>query len=80
MRSKITCEMLEMEGAIFERSLEILLNKCLQESRILDAWQDGEVILLFKKGGNNDIEHYIIDPIVFSFICTNFLPRLLRIE
>lgn len=55
---RITCEMLKMGGAIIENSIQILLNKCLQEGKIPDAWQNAEVILLFKKGDNSNIENY----------------------
>lgn len=55
---RITCEMLKMGGVVIEKSLQILLNKCLQEGKIPDAWQNAEVILLFKKGDNSNIENY----------------------
>lgn len=55
---KIRCEMLKMGGAVVEKSLQILLNKCLQDGNIPDAWQNAEVILLFKKGDNTNIENY----------------------
>lgn len=55
---RITCEMLKMGGVVIERSLQILLNKCLLEGNIPDTWKNAEMVLLFKKGDNGNIENY----------------------
>ncbi|XP_044767130.1 uncharacterized protein LOC123323016 [Coccinella septempunctata] len=55
---RITCEMLKMGGVVIERSLQILLNKCLLEGNIPDTWKNAEMVLLFKKGDNGNVENY----------------------
>ncbi|KAM0735271.1 LINE-1 retrotransposable element ORF2 protein [Formica fusca] len=54
----VTSEMLKAGGEILEKALLILLNKCLDEGRIPDSWQNAEVILLFKKGDCTNMENY----------------------
>lgn len=55
---RVTSEMMKIGGAVVEKSLRILLNKCLREGKIPNEWQNAEVILLFKKGDNTNIENY----------------------
>lgn len=54
----ITSEMLKTGGVELVTSLEILLNKCLEEGKIPSMWNDAEVKILFKKGDCTDIENY----------------------
>lgn len=56
---KITSEMLKVGGDAVIHSLKILFSKCLDESRIPDDWRNAQVILLFKKGDNKNIEPFI---------------------
>jgi len=68
----VTCEMLKMGGSTVEETLRVLLNKCPNEGRIPDAWHNAEVVLLFKKSYNTDIENQS----VYYHTYINFLPRL----
>ena len=55
---RITPEMLKMGGKPLVDAVEVLLNKCLMEGRIPDAWKNAEVVLLYKKGDFTNIENY----------------------
>lgn len=51
-------EMLKIGGEVLEKALLVLLNKCLEEGKIFDPWQNAEIILLFKKGDCTNMENY----------------------
>ena len=55
---RITAEMLKHGGNALEKALQILLNKCLHESKIPEKWYNSEVVILFKKGDMTNIENY----------------------
>jgi len=57
-KDRITSEMLKIGGETLENAILALLNKCLEKSKILDAWQNAEIILLFKKGDRANMENY----------------------
>lgn len=48
--------MLKMGKNVIERSLTILLNKCLLEGKIPEVGKNAEMVSLFKKGDNCKIE------------------------
>lgn len=54
----ITSEMLKAGGETLEKTLLILLNKCLEEGKIPDVGQNAKIILLFKKGDRTSVENY----------------------
>lgn len=54
----ITNEMLKIGGKTLEEAILILLNKCLEEGKTPEAWQNAEVIILFKKGDATNLENY----------------------
>lgn len=54
----ITSEMLKMADETTLKVMKILLNKCLVNGKTPKTWQNAEVILLFKKGDNTNIENY----------------------
>lgn len=54
----ITSEMLKMADETTLKVMKILLNKCLVNEKTPKTWQNAEVILLFKKGDNTNIENY----------------------
>ncbi|XP_050449705.1 uncharacterized protein LOC126850606 [Cataglyphis hispanica] len=52
----ITQEMLQLDESVTLYSLNILLNKCLQTSKVYDNWQNAH--LSYKKGDKLNIENY----------------------
>ena len=56
--NQIIGEMLKAGGTGLEVALCALFNKCLEEEKIPEAWQNAEVILLFKKGDPANIANY----------------------
>lgn len=50
--------MLKSGGSTLIHALELLFNKFLDEGKISKDWHNAEVILIFKKGDNTDIENY----------------------
>ena len=48
-------EMLKTGGETLDKALLILMNKCLEEGRIPDAWRNAEVTILFKKDDSTNI-------------------------
>lgn len=54
----ITSEMFKIGGKVLEKALLVLLNRCIEEGRIPDSWQNAETILLFKKGNRTNMENY----------------------
>lgn len=71
----VTGEMLKIGGDTLEQALLVLLNKCLEEGRIPDQWQNAEVVLLFKKGDCANIENY--RPISLLSIFYKLLTKIL---
>jgi len=57
-QDRITSEMLKAGGIVLEEAMCVLLNKCLEQGKIPEAWQNAEIILLFKKGDPTDIANY----------------------
>lgn len=57
-QDKITAEMVKIGGHSLQKAVLLLLNKCLQEGMIPDAWTDAEVVILFKKGDAAEVENY----------------------
>ena len=55
---KITVEMMKIGGRKIEQILRILFNKIVEEGKIPKDWHNSEVILIFKKGDNTNIENY----------------------
>lgn len=55
---RITAEMLKIGGRKIEQILKILFNKIVDEGKIPQDWYNSEVILIFKKGDNTNIENY----------------------
>jgi len=56
-QDRITSEMLKAGGIVLEEAMCVLLNKCLEQGKIPETWQNAEIILLFKKG-DPDIANY----------------------
>lgn len=54
---KFTSEVLKVGGDVVEEIPTVLSNICLNNWRIQESWQNAEIILLFKKGGNRIIEN-----------------------
>lgn len=54
----ITSEMLKVADETTLEAMKILLNKCLVNGKTSKTWQNAEVILLFKKRDNTNIENY----------------------
>lgn len=50
--------MLKIGGEEIEGILKILFDKIIEEGKIPQDWYNSEVILIFKKGDNTDIENY----------------------
>lgn len=55
---RITPEMLKMGGKALIETIGVLLNKCLMEGKIPEAWRNAEVVLIYKKGDYTNIENY----------------------
>lgn len=55
---RITSEMLKLGSKTVEQAIKILLNKCLEEGKIPEEWNNAEVVILFKKGDVTNIENY----------------------
>ena len=55
---QITSEMLKTEGKVLKEAVGILLNKCLTEGRIPESWNNAEIVLIYKKGDNTNLENY----------------------
>ena len=67
--------MLKTEGETLDKALLILMNKCLEEGRIPDAWRNADVTILFKKGDSTNIEYY--RPISLLSVLYKLLPKII---
>ena len=55
---QITSEMLKTRGKVLKEAVGILLNKFLTEGRIPESWNNAEIVLIYKKEDNTNLENY----------------------
>lgn len=54
----VTIDMIKMGGDKLLDIVKLLLDKCIEEGKVPDTWNNAEVILLHKKGDITNIENY----------------------